>query len=345
MVPLGAVYDICNTLIVEKDKVYEYNPSIKGQYDETIHLKEITNKMTNLDSVSANYNDALDAIHNSQTVEYRSLDKLLNIRVNKMVKVERNVAFWTIVLLIIIAYIFTSLYLSIRNSIQKMQEGFTRVVDGDLTVMFNLQTKDELKHIEKYLNDMLVKFKGLITQVRDMGESVAAASEEMMASTADVGKVSEQIAKAVSELAEGATEQALFTNRGNAKIIEVVDGLSNIVIEMSRTEELVQKANDAVDAGQKSVKFQNIKILENKQATLNVWNAVNTLSQNSTEIGNILKVIKSIADQTNLLALNAAIEAARAGEQGRGFAVVAEEIRKLAEQSSSFVSNTNKCDN
>jgi methyl-accepting chemotaxis protein len=69
-----------------------------------------------------------------------------------------------------------------------------------------------------------------------------------------------------------------------------------------------------------------VKTAETTNAT------VAKLGESSADVGQVIKVITSIAQQTNLLALNATIEAARAGEAGKGFAVVANEVKELPKE-------------
>src|SRR5260370_20680260 len=80
-------------------------------------------------------------------------------------------------------------------------------------------------------------------------------------------------------------------------------------------------AKNATEAAK--VATSAVKVAETTNVT------VAKLGDSSAEIGQVIKVITSIAQQTNLLALNATIEAARAGEAGKGFAVVANEVKEV----------------
>jgi methyl-accepting chemotaxis protein len=101
--------------------------------------------------------------------------------------------------------------------------------------------------------------------------------------------------------------------------VEAVAGGSTYVSES--ISDIAQNANEAA-----SVAYRAVTVAEATNAT------VAKLGESSLEIGNVVKVITSIAEQTHLLALNATIEAARAGAAGKGFAVVAAEVKDLARE-------------
>jgi methyl-accepting chemotaxis protein len=69
---------------------------------------------------------------------------------------------------------------------------------------------------------------------------------------------------------------------------------------------------------------------------------ISAMSEAAQKIGDVVKLIRTIAGQTNLLALNATIEAARAGEAGKGFAVVASEVKSLAVQTAKATEDISK---
>ena len=158
----------------------------------------------------------------------------------------------------------------------------------------------------------------------DMTEKVKTAHE--------VAQISQGLASAAEELT--ATSQQMSANA------EETSAQANVV---SASSEQVNKNLQTVATGSEEMSTSIREIAKNahesaKVATGAVRTAQETnqivakLGDSSTEIGQVIKVITSIAQQTNLLALNATIEAARAGEAGKGFAVVANEVKELAKQ-------------
>jgi GAF domain-containing protein len=119
------------------------------------------------------------------------------------------------------------------------------------------------------------------------------------------------------------------------------DALRNTAFLVSQALQRIQETNRVASAGSElvtSIEEAERNVLQATsvagQATTlaqEANEAVDRLGRSSAQIGDVVKVINSIAGQTNLLALNATIEAARAGSAGKGFAVVAGEVKELAQ--------------
>lgn len=188
-----------------------------------------------------------------------------------------------------------------------------KISTGDLTSRLNVTSKDEIGQLTQAMNEMVDNMKELIGKVAHNATSVAAASQQISAST--------------EEIASGSNSQA-----NAAQIInELFNELSTAINAVARSaEQASELSSRTMDIAQDGGKVINSSI----QGMNHVNEQMSRLAEDSNKIGEIIEVIDDIADQTNLLALNAAIEAARAGDQGRGFAVVADEVRKLAERSS-----------
>jgi methyl-accepting chemotaxis protein len=182
---------------------------------------------------------------------------------------------------------------------------------GDLTKEMLVKGADSIGQMGEGLARFFTNLRGSVGNIAQTSQTLASASRELTA-------VSQQMASNAEETAAQANVASAAAEQVSRNVTTVSTGAEEMGASI---EEIAKNANEAA-----KVATAAVKVAERTNTT------VAKLGESSAEIGNVIKVITSIAQQTNLLALNATIEAARAGEAGKGFAVVANEVKELAKQ-------------
>ena len=228
---------------------------------------------------------------------------------------SNSLAFFLTTLLILLAsaaVVFALVRWLVVKPLSATVQLASQLADRDLTVAdVEVRTEDEIG--EAILNLNLMK-----NNLHDVVQAIAQTANDVSAASEHLNQTSQQI----SANSEETSAQADVVSKSAEQVSQNLQTVATGAEEMGASiKEIAKSATEAA-----KVATSAVKVAETTTTT------VSKLGDSSTEIGQVIKVITSIAQQTNLLALNATIEAARAGEAGKGFAVVANEVKELAKE-------------
>ncbi|EJM91100.1 methyl-accepting chemotaxis protein [Pseudomonas sp. MM213] len=206
-----------------------------------------------------------------------------------------------------------------RSIVRPLNEALSAaesVAQGDLTRPIATHGNDEVSRLLKALATMQQNLRETLQAISGSATQLATAADELNAVTLDS--------------TQGLQQQNNEIEQAATAVNEMTSAVEEVARNAVSTSDATRQSSESAHLGQERVSETASAISDLANDVQHTGELVQSLANQSQDIGKVLDVIRAIAEQTNLLALNAAIEAARAGESGRGFAVVADEVRALA---------------
>jgi methyl-accepting chemotaxis protein len=250
---------------------------------------------------------------------------------------QRRSALWLLFFVSLAFGVGTSLVTvrMVDRPLRRLVSAADRFGAGDLRTVQLGKMPTELDLLGRAMDGMAARLRTVVVSVVTEASQIGNSASDFSAMSEELAASSGEISTAMVKIASSAEQQVSGMEKADAlllslkQIAETNAGASARVLALGeRIRQLAARhRTDVAAAGQTLLDIREVVDTSARQ--------VQELARLSEPITDFIDLIRQISSQTNLLALNAAIEAARAGEHGRGFAVVAEEVRRLADSSSS----------
>jgi len=224
---------------------------------------------------------------------------------------------------------------ALTSSIEEISTIAFGIAKGDFSQRVDVSSSSSLGELGHSFNSMVDKLRDILKETTNISRIVNDASRNIFEKNKSLKQVMEQVGASAGELATGANEISEDVGEMADSIREIEDKVSSYAHSTKEMNNRSDHTLALVEKGRQAVESQSVGMKRNVEAAANVAATIEELARQAEGISAITRTISDLAEQTNLLSLNASIEAARAGEHGRGFAIVAQEVRKLAEESTS----------